>query len=213
MTNELSVDNGGLTTTANFTNAYDTAIDIGGFDGGEGGSRVNVAGVLTNDFSLRIGNAGLLRSTLVTAGSLVNAEGGGTTATGELNLIGSKTVRAELDVNSAAGSGAPGVLSGDFDIEGEALLHFASGQISTISGELLINGVNAFIATGPDHDHNSALEGLSMIGLGADLDSENGASADIDGDLTNEGFIYLDNAGDGGEHGDRRRACCRSAAS
>ena len=201
VTSELTFDYGALTTIEDFINQYDTAIDIGGFDGGEGGSQLDVGGTLTNDYSLRIGNANLLRPTIVVANGLVNPTSSGTASGGTIDLIGSTTSEATLDINAPAGSGSPGTLSGIFDIEGDALLEFASGQITTITGELLINGTHAFVADSINLTSNSALAGLTTIGPGADLDIENAPSVTVAGNLLNEGFIYLDNAGDGGENG------------
>ena len=50
VTSELTFDYGALTTIEDFINQYDTAIDIGGFDGGQGGSQLDVGGTLINDF-------------------------------------------------------------------------------------------------------------------------------------------------------------------
>jgi hypothetical protein len=201
-TSELIFDYGALTTIEDFINQHDTAIDIGGFDGGQGGSLLTVGGTLINDYSLRIGNANLLRPTTVTANGLVNEASGGLVAGGTIDLIGSTTNEATLNVNAPAGSGSPGTLSGIFDIEGDALLEFAGGQITTITEELLINGTHAFVADASNTTSNSVLTGLTSIAVGADLDFENGASAQVAGNLLNAGFIYQDNAGDGGENGD-----------
>lgn len=105
---DLVVDYGALTTTGNLTVEYGLLVDTGGFDGGQGGSQITVGGTLINDFSLRIGNANLLRPTTVTANGLFNLAGGN--PTGTITLIGSTSNEATLDINAAAGSGTPGYL-------------------------------------------------------------------------------------------------------
>jgi hypothetical protein len=199
VTATLTLDNGGLTTTGDFVDKYGTDIDIASFDGGEGGSLLTIGGTLWVYNGLRIGNPNLLRPTTVTAHGLVNIQSD--FATGEISVIGSKTEKATLKIDALAGSGTTGVLTGDFDIEGDALVEFASGKITQVSGLLLINGKDAFIADSSDTNHNSALSELNTIGSDGDLDFENGPTATLSGDLSNEDHIFLDNGGDGGEHG------------
>ena len=157
VTSELTFDYGALTTTDNLTNKYDTSIDIGSFDGGQGGSQLNVGGTLINDFSLRIGNANLMRPTTVTANGLFNL-----TARQPRRAAPSPdrqhTCEATLDINAPAGSGTPGTLSGDFDIEGDALLEFASGQITTITGRIVDQWHARFYCKRFNTTSNSALD-------------------------------------------------------
>ena len=62
---------------------------------------------------------------------------GGLSNTGEINIEGSATVQATLNVaNAAAGFGTKGVETGTVFLENDALLEFKSGQITTIDGEL-----------------------------------------------------------------------------
>jgi hypothetical protein len=195
---ELVMDNAGLTVTGAFVDKYQTLIDTGSFDGGEGGSQLTIGATLWVYGSLRIGNTAMLRPTTVTANGLFVLES--IHGTGAINVLGSTTGKATLDIDAPAGSGTTGVLTGDFDIEGDALLEFASGQINTLSGLLLINGTDAFVADSSDTTHNSALTGLNTIGSNAELIFENGPTATLSGDLFNEGYIYLDNGGDGDVH-------------
>lgn len=97
---------------------------------------------MINNALLRIGNTAMVRPTTVSANSLTNEAGGRLTVGGTIDRIGNTNNLAWLDINAPAGSGTPGVLSGILDVENNALLEFASGQITSIgtNSELLLNG-------------------------------------------------------------------------
>ena len=62
---------------------------------------------------------------------------GGLSNTGEINIEGTATVQSTLDVaEAAAGFGTAGVETGTVVLENDALLEFASGQITTVDGAL-----------------------------------------------------------------------------
>ena len=72
---------------------------------------------------------------------------GGLSNTGSYQHQGSATVQATLNVaNAAAGFGTKGVETGTVVLENDALLEFKSGQITTIDGELQLDGANARVA-------------------------------------------------------------------
>ena len=48
--------------------------------------------------------------------------------------------------NAAAGFGTKGVETGTVVLENDALLEFKSGQITTVNGELQLDGANARVA-------------------------------------------------------------------
>jgi hypothetical protein len=102
-------------------------------------------------------------------------------------------------VTGAAGFGTTGVLSGHVRLTGDSAIEFKSGQITSLAGQLRLNGNDAFIEDSKALGSNSALMGLASIGAGAMLELENGASVSTTGSLVNDGHIHLDtNAGDGG---------------
>ena len=62
---------------------------------------------------------------------------GGLSNTGQINIEGSATVQATLNVaNAAAGFGTAGVETGKVFLQNDALLEFKSGQITTVDGGL-----------------------------------------------------------------------------
>jgi hypothetical protein len=87
------------------------------------------------------GNNSLSAADTITAAGLSN--------TGTINLWGSSTAQATLDISAPAGFGTAGVLSGDVNLNGgKVLLEFKSGPITTIAAnsELSIAGTTAFLA-------------------------------------------------------------------
>ena len=81
---------------------------------------------------LDVGNTGITSADTLT----VNGTGG-LSNTGEINIEGSATVQATLNVaNAAAGFGTAGVETGTVFLENDALLEFKSGEITTINGGL-----------------------------------------------------------------------------
>ena len=86
----------------------------------------------TNSNGVDVGNTGITSADTLT----VNGAGG-LSNTGEINIEGSATVQATLNVaDAAAGFGTAGVETGTVFLENDALLEFKSGQITTINGEL-----------------------------------------------------------------------------
>ncbi len=129
-----------------------------------GGSSLAIGGMLTNDGTIRMG------STLYPPGSTIEAAGltnfiGATLGTIDLSGGSDNSAAATLDVGSAAGFGAAGVLYGNVNVFGDALIEFASGQITTIAaGSILyLNGSQAFVADASDASSNSALRGLDTV--------------------------------------------------
>ena len=153
-------------------------------DAGDGGSSLTLAGALTNSNTLHIGNAKLSASDEVTAASLDN--------TGSISLTGSSTNQALLDVAGSAGFGTAKTLTGSVGLSGDSAIEFASGQITSLAGSLVLNGNDAFIEDSTALGSNSALTGLASIGAGATFDLENQASVSTTGALANDGHIDLD---------------------
>jgi hypothetical protein len=160
---------------------------------GVGGSSLTVNGVLTVSGSLTIG-----RNAMTVASAKVGASGG-LANSGTITLNGDKTggFQGILDVSAAAGFGTAGVLSGNVNLTGFSLLDFAGGLISSIdnTGHLLIDGPDAFLASGAATASNSALTSLaSMDGFftladGAALTTNNGLSI---GNGTNGSLLNVD---------------------
>ena len=132
------------------------------FSGVEGGSDVAIGGTLINSAGfLEIGNSNLSSTTTVTAGGLNN--------TAVIELYGGTSTQASLDINTAAGFGTAGDLTGNVELQGDTLIEFKSGQITDIAstGYLTLDGSTAFIADAPPPSSNltgdSALQGLSTI--------------------------------------------------
>src|SRR5271166_4745571 len=170
--------------------------------GHSGGSTLTIGGALTNSSTngngLDIGNTGITAADTVTVqgtGGLVNG------STSQINIEGSASVQASLNVtDAAAGFGAAGVETGTVFLENDALLEFASGQITTIDGELFLDGTNARVADSGATTTNSALTGLSSNA--GTFTVESGSSVTTVGvGLTNTGVISVDGgffAGGGG---------------
>jgi hypothetical protein len=158
---------------------------------GNGGSSLTLAGALTNSHDLVIGNATLSASDKVTATALDN--------TGLINLIGSGTNQALLDVAGSAGFGTAGVLSGYVQLAGDSAIEFAGEQITSLAAnaQLHLNGSDAVIEDSTALGSNSALTGLASISSGATFTLANCASVSTVGALTNNGSISMNEA-DGG---------------
>jgi hypothetical protein len=180
----LTFINAGASTVAgDVTNSGELYVDR---LSGDGGSTLAIDGMLTNNGGIDIGPA----DNSLSAASTVEAAGLGNAGT--IRLYGSSTAEATLDVASAAGTGAAGTLDGEIDLYGDALVEFASGEISTIQpGSLLyLWGPDAFVADASATSSNSALAGLTTNkGL---LDLQDGASVMTSGGLSNRGAIELD---------------------
>ena len=66
-------------------------------------------------------------------------------------------------MHAVAGFGAAGVLTGQVNLSGNALLEFDSGQIASVASgaELSLYGSSAFVADAGSAASNSALTGLT----------------------------------------------------
>ncbi len=185
---------GGLSITGNGVVWLDAPFNNGG-----GGGSLAVGGTLTNTSTnnngLYIGNGNIGAGDTVTATGLVN--------TGVIEIQGDGTIQSTLDITSgAAGFGTLGVETGTVSLfTGATLLEFASGQIGTIDGALLLSG-NARIADAGTLATNSALTGLNTVA--GELALSGGASVTTTGGLsiTGNGVVWLDapfnNGGGGG---------------
>jgi len=181
----LSVTNlGGTASIAStYVNGGELHVDDGG---GQGGSMLSIGGLLTNTNYLAIGNGGATGSSTVTAAALSN--------TGTINLGSSGANLATLNIAGAAGFGTAGILTGTISLAGNALLEFGSGQITTIAGQLVLDGTKALLADASDTTHNSALAGLNTIT--GRLYLRNGASVAPSGNLAiNGGELHVDDGG------------------
>jgi hypothetical protein len=176
--------------------------------GGAGGSSMTIGGSLTNGGGdvngVAIGNTGITSADTLTVkgtGGLANA------SNGEINIVGSASVQATLNVaNAAAGFGMAGVESGTVFLENDALLEFKSGQITTIGGTLQLNGAKARVADAGATGGNSALAGLTSVGVGgfsANFYLQNGAKVTTTDNLTVNGGtkLELDGTDTGGSGG------------
>jgi hypothetical protein len=190
------IDAGASSVTSSVETNFGSSLDLDA-SRGDGGSSLTIGGRLTNAGLLEIGNSMLSAASTVQAGRLVNA--GGT-----IDLTGSPTAEATLDVASAASFGAAGGLYGNVNLSGDALIEFKSGQITTIgtNSELSLIGSEAFVADASDTSSNSALKGLTNIYSDGTLALNNGATVTTSGALTNGpdgAAITLDGSpGDGG---------------
>ena len=184
---DLSIANPGGTdtVTGDFTNAGRWDIDFGS----AGGSDVTAGGTLTNSGQLYFGNSFLSSPVAITLGGFDN--------TGGLTLTGSAQGATTLQIGTVAGFGTAGVLTGTVDMNGEALLRFASGQITTIASgaQLQLYGAS-LLADASDTTHNSALTGLSSIA--GYLNVGNGEVLNIAGDISDSGRWDIDFGGAGG---------------
>ena len=174
-------------------------VDDGGIfidtNGNEGASHLTVAGTLTNSGRLQIGNGGLSADDSVTAAAVDNS--------GQIQLFGNTATghRATLDIAGAAGFGIAGTVTGHVQLFDDALVEFASGQLDAIAsgGQLQLNGPNTFVADAGATGSNSALTGLdSVVG---ELDLDSGAVVAVNGDLVDDGGIFIDtNGNEGASH-------------
>src|SRR5208282_3636923 len=108
---------------------------------------------------VNIGNTSITSADTLT----VNGAGGlSNGSTSEINIEGSATVQATLNVaDHAAGFGTAGVETGEVFLENDALLEFKSGQITTVDGTLWLDGKSARVARAAAPATNSALTGLT----------------------------------------------------
>jgi hypothetical protein len=197
---ELDLEDGASVTTSSawLVNRGVFALDAGS---GDGGSSLTIGGKLHNQGKLQIGPSDSTLSTgsTVRAAHLSNVRYYYSSAYPTIDLYGSSIAEATLDVGSAAGFGAGGVLYSNVNLSGDALIEFRSGQITTIAANsaLSLIGSHAFVANASDTSFNSALKGLNTVVGGFQL--EDGATVTTSRPLTNSGAITLDgNPDDGG---------------
>jgi hypothetical protein len=191
-------DSGDLRFKSAGTNTVTTFLDNSGGlrvdrEGGEGGTILNIRGKLTNSGALRFGNHTLSASDKIAASSLDN--------TGSIDLIGSGTNQALLDVTGRAGFGTAKTLTGWVGLSGDSAIEFGSGQITSLAAnaQLHLNGNDAFIEDSKALGSNSALMGLASIGAEAIFGIQNNVAVSTSGSLANDGTIRIDfNGGHGG---------------
>ncbi len=96
------------------------------------------------------------------AASLANEAG---TTGGTISLFGSSTAEATLDVGRPRASAPRKRCMAGRPLGGDALVEFASGEITTIAanGALRLFGADAFVADASDTTSNSALTGLATV--------------------------------------------------
>jgi hypothetical protein len=181
------IDAGASSVARSVTNSYKVALDE---KPGEGGSSLTIGGTLTNYGTLSIGNHVLSAASTVDAAKIVNFDPADSSVVGIIDLIGFEGGgEATLDIRSAAGFGAAGVLYGHVSLYHDVLLEFARGQIATIAadGTLGLFGPHAFVADASDTSSNSALKGLKTVAGTLELDS--GTTVVTSGGLINSGEI------------------------
>ncbi|MCW2284017.1 hypothetical protein M2323_001630 [Rhodoblastus acidophilus] len=185
----LYLNNGSIATSAGLVNNSNIYLDYNQYGTSVGGTSLTIGGVLTNKNNLSIGYySSLTKSDTVTATGLAN--------TGTITLTGgsSSAARALLNITGAAGFGSAGVLSGQVNLSGNALVEFASGQVTTIAAgaSLSLDGSNAFVADAGALTSNSALKGLATNS--GSLYFNNGVAVATAGAFTNSGYISLDSS-------------------
>ncbi len=148
--------------------------------GGAGGSTLTIGGRLTNNGTLDIGYTSLTKATTVTAAGLAN--------TGTINLTGSTTAAATLDITGAA----PTTLDGIYSLSGNARLEFSSGTVAVIGSgaSLTLNGAKALVALSGALTADSALTGLADNA--GTLVLENIPALTTTVGLDNTGLLYVD---------------------
>ena len=202
----LQISGGNLETfTGNVSNAGNLSLDL---FGGQGGSSLTIGGTLTNSNYVLIGNGGLSANTTVTAAGLNN--------TGRIDLNGNGTNQASLIVNAAA----PSASTGTVNLNGNAVLQYSGGGITSIANGAQINenGATARVALASAPTTNSALAGLAsnagqlFLYNGATLTTKtglnnsgnvaldyyggsSGSSLTVGGTLTNSNFVQVGNGG------------------
>ena len=174
----LQISGGNLETfTGNVSNAGNLSLDL---FGGQGGSSLTIGGTLTNSNYVLIGNGGLSANTTVTAAGLNN--------TGRIDLNGNGTNQASLIVNAAA----PSASTGTVNLNGNAVLQYSGGGITSIASGAQINenGATARVALASAPATNSALAGLASNA--GQLFLYNGATLATTTGLSNSGNLVLD---------------------
>jgi Ca2+-binding RTX toxin-like protein len=179
-----------VTVAGSLTNACELDVDYDGPFSTPGGTTLTIGGTLSNGNRLTIGGGGEhVASTSVTAAGLFN--------TGQITLQATFNpdhpgVTATLNIGSAAGFGIAGTVTGTVDLFGQALLQFASGQLTHIApgAALTLHNATSFVADAGSTGSNSALTGLSANAGTFKL--LNGASVTTTTSLTNSGELDVD---------------------
>jgi hypothetical protein len=186
----LRLASGNVLTTGALTIGFFGEVDVDRvYDfGGTGGSRLTVNGAVTNSGNFNLGDDFLTTSSNAVVNSFDN------TADGSLTVAGSFAApeRALLTVKSAAGFGVAGQLTGNVDVEGDASIQFANGQITTIdsAAKLALFGPQATIADLATPTTNSALAGLSNIS--GELEIDDGVKISTLYGLVVDGTLQVD---------------------
>ncbi|MBV9860284.1 MAG: hypothetical protein JO038_09310, partial [Alphaproteobacteria bacterium] len=188
-----------VTTTTDLDNSGNLFVDYDGY--GDGGSTLSIAGTLTNSTNVQIGNTGLSGDTTVSAAALVN--------TGQIFLTGNTNSGTTDQATINIAGMAPTTLTGDFYLQGDALLDFGSGVIATIASgaEIRLEGSGSRVSSGTtttDTATSTALTGLTanagVLDLRGDSPAAGGATVTTTTDLDSSNAIYVDydGYGDGG---------------
>ena len=199
----LELTTGASVATNSGLNLLNTAtLDVDQSAGG--GSRLGIGGTLENaqGATLNIGNGSIAQSTTVTAAGFSNF--------GTLNLTGTATTSALLDVTGAAAADpfvpASGVLaSGIYNLTNEAQIEYAGPGIGEIGPGVTLNlngtvadvsasGLTPNTASGT----NSALDTLAANAGTFQLSNGGSVSTNAGLGLINSGVMDLDASGQGG---------------
>jgi hypothetical protein len=177
-----------ITTNGNLTNSQGSALYVD-FGQAGGGSSLTVDGTLINNGSANLGEGSGAAGTTVDVNGLTN--------TGSITLGSNANTQALLDAGAAAGFGTAGILTGQVYLYNNALLEFASGQITSIAqaASLELYGSKTFIADAGSTSSNSALTGLTNNS--GSLTLQDGASVSLSEGLTSSGGINVDNGSSG----------------
>ena len=184
-----------VTTNGGFSNKGTLYLD--GYGNGDGGSTLNIGGVLNNSDALDVGNQYLSATTLLTATSLVS--------TGSFTLQGTSAATgsgANVDISGAA---APTIV-GDFRIGGNATLNYGSGTgFTTIAagGELELDGGEASVSIGAGVQNSGVVNLVNNQGTflvrGDSGYGTGGVTLAMTGGFTNSETVEIDYyGGDGG---------------
>ncbi|HEY1431044.1 MAG TPA: hypothetical protein VGF39_05350, partial [Stellaceae bacterium] len=118
----------GLTVSSGFTNSATLDVDANTFDGG---GSLTVGGTLANTGAVQIGNGNLGAATTATLGGLTNQ------STGTLDLFGSASNQATLNIVAASGTTASN--AGNLNVREHASLSTAAGVNLSNSGTFNID--------------------------------------------------------------------------
>ena len=159
---------------------------------GVGGSQFNVGGTLANHGILDIGSSIITQAVLASSKLLTDDNG----VLQHRPAAASATAKAELDVASAAGTGAAGVLSGQISLAGYSALRFASGIDqhdvgSRAPANCCSTAPTPIVAIEQGHDEHRAAAGLEQHTAGV-LSMDNGASFTTTGTLGLTGQLEID---------------------